>query len=126
MNRAPWQAFGPAKTDPLNNQKLELYDLNKDFSQAQNIVAKFPDKVKAMKAMFIAEAKKYQVFPMDASVALQEIIFSTGDFVCRRLRVFLADYTRKSRASPSRGSMLSKLKARSVAARVRLVERVRS
>jgi arylsulfatase len=69
VNRAPWQAFGPANTDPLNNQELELYDLNKDFSQSQNIAAKFPDKVKEMKAMFIAEAGKYQVFPMDASVA---------------------------------------------------------
>jgi len=69
VNRAPWQAFGPANPDPLNNQVLELYDLNKDFSQSQNIAAKFPEKVKAMKAMFIAEARKYHVFPMDASVA---------------------------------------------------------
>jgi len=69
VNRAPWQAFGPANADPLNNQVLELYDLNKDFSQSQNIAAKFPEIVKEMKAMFIVEAKKYQVFPMDASVA---------------------------------------------------------
>ncbi len=69
VNRAPWEAFGPANPDPLNNQVLELYDLNKDFSQSQNIASKFPDKVKAMKAMFIQEAKKYQVFPLDASVA---------------------------------------------------------
>jgi len=69
VNRAPWEAFGAANPDPLNNQVLELYDLNKDFSQSQNIADKFPDKVKAMKQMFIAEARKYQVFPMDASVA---------------------------------------------------------
>jgi len=69
VNRAPWQAFGPANPDPLNNQVLELYDLNKDFSQSQNIAAKFPDKVKELKTMFIAEARKYNVFPMDASVA---------------------------------------------------------
>ena len=69
VNRAPWEAFGPANPDPLNNQVLELYDLTKDFSQTQNIAAKNPDKVKEMKQMFIAEAKKYQVFPMDASVA---------------------------------------------------------
>jgi arylsulfatase len=68
VNRAPWEAFGPANPDPLNNQVLELYDLNKDFSQSQNLADKNPDKVKAMKQMFIAEAKKYQVFPMDASV----------------------------------------------------------
>ena len=69
VNRAPWEAFGAANPDPLNNQVLELYDLNTDFSQTQNIAAKFPDKVKDMKQMFIDEADKYQVFPMDASVA---------------------------------------------------------
>ena len=69
VNRAPWEAFGAANPDPLNNQVLELYDLNTDFSQSQNLADKFPDKVKEMKQMFIAEAPKYQVFPMDASVA---------------------------------------------------------
>ena len=69
VNRAPWVAFGPANPDPLNNQKLELYNLNQDFSQSQNLAAQHPDKVKELKKMFIAEAKKYQVFPMDASVA---------------------------------------------------------
>ena len=69
VNRAPWEAFGAANPDPLNNQVLELYDLNTDFSQSQNIADKHPDKVKVMKTMFIEEAKKYQVFPLDASVA---------------------------------------------------------
>jgi arylsulfatase A-like enzyme len=69
VNRAPWEAFSAANSDPLNNQVLELYDLNKDFSQSQNIAAKYPDKVKELKQLFIAEAKKYQVFPMDATVA---------------------------------------------------------
>jgi len=69
VNRAPWEAFGAANPDPLNNQVLELYDLNTDFSQSKNIAAQNPDKVTEMKELFIAEAKKYQVFPMDASVA---------------------------------------------------------
>jgi len=69
VNRAPWEAFGAANPDPLNNQVLELYDLNKDFSQSQNLADKYPDKVKEMKQMFIEEGKKYQVFPLDASVA---------------------------------------------------------
>jgi arylsulfatase len=69
VNRAPWEAFGAANPDPLNNQVLELYDLNKDFSQSQNVADKFPDKVKELKQKFIGEARKYQVFPMDASVA---------------------------------------------------------
>jgi len=69
VNRAPWEAFGAANPDPLNNQVLELYDLTKDFSQSQNLADKYPDKVKEMKQMFIEEGKKYQIFPMDASVA---------------------------------------------------------
>jgi arylsulfatase A-like enzyme len=69
VNRAPWEAFGAANPDPLNNQVLELYDLTTDFSQSQNIATQHPDKVKKMKKMFIEEAKKYQVFPLDASVA---------------------------------------------------------
>ena len=69
VNRAPWEAFGPANPDPLNNQVFQLYDLNKDFSQADDIAAKNPQKVKEMREMFVAEAKKYQVFPLDASVA---------------------------------------------------------
>jgi len=69
VNRAPWEAFGPANADPLNNQVLELYNLNTDFSQTTDLAAKYPEKVKQLKTKFVAEAKKYQVFPMDASVA---------------------------------------------------------
>ncbi|WP_216901111.1 arylsulfatase [Synechococcus sp. CCY 9618] len=69
VNRAPWDAFGPANPDPLNNQVLELYNLNNDFSQSTDLAAGNPQKVKEMKEVFIAEAKKYQVFPLDASVA---------------------------------------------------------
>jgi hypothetical protein len=73
VNRAPWEVFGAANPDPLNNQVLELYDLNKDFSQSRNIADQHQDKVKQMKQMFIAEAKKHQVFPMDASVAARMV-----------------------------------------------------
>jgi arylsulfatase len=69
VNRAPWEAFGPANPDPLNNQVLELYNLNEDFNQTADLAAKYPEKLKELKDKFIAEAKKYQVFPMDASVA---------------------------------------------------------
>ena len=42
VNRAPWEAFGPANPDPLNNQVFQLYDLNKDFSQTDDIAAQAP------------------------------------------------------------------------------------
>jgi len=69
VNRAPWEAFGKANPDPLNNQVLELYNLTEDFSQSQNVAAQYPDKVKELKKMFIEEAKRFEVFPLDASVA---------------------------------------------------------
>ena len=69
VNRAPWEAFGPANPDPLNNQVLELYDLKTDMNQTTDIAAANADKVAEMKALFLEEAKKYNVFPMDASVA---------------------------------------------------------
>ena len=69
VNRAPWQAFGPANPDPLNNQIFQLYDLSKSWNQTDDIAAQNPKKVTEMRAKFLAEAKKYQVLPMDASVA---------------------------------------------------------
>jgi arylsulfatase len=69
VNRAPWQAFGAANPDPLNNQVLELYNLGTDFNQTTDLAAQNPQKVKELKQKFIAEARKHQVFPMDASVA---------------------------------------------------------
>lgn len=73
VNRAPWDAYGAANPDPLNNQVLELYNLEEDFSQSRNLAAQYPDKVQELKELFIAEARKYQVFPMDASVAARVI-----------------------------------------------------
>jgi len=73
VNRAPWQAFGAANPDPLNRQVLQLYDLNSDPNQTKDIAADHPDKVTEMKALFIDEARKHNVFPMDASVAARVI-----------------------------------------------------
>ncbi len=68
-NRAPWQAFGAANPDPLNNQVFQLYNLGKDFNQTEDIAAQNPQKVKELRQKFLAEAKKHQVLPLDASVA---------------------------------------------------------
>ncbi len=73
VNRAPWEAFGAANPDPLNNQVLELYDLTTDYTQSTDIAEQHPEKVEELKALFIEEAKKYNVFPLDASVAARII-----------------------------------------------------
>jgi arylsulfatase len=67
--RPPWEAFGAANPDPVNNVTWELYDLTKDFSQCDDVAAEHPEKVKELKELFLSEAQKYQVLPLDASVA---------------------------------------------------------
>ena len=69
VNRAPWQAFGAANPDPLNNQVFQLYNLKESWNQQEDVAAKYPQKVKEMRSAFLAEAKKHQVLPLDASVA---------------------------------------------------------
>ena len=69
VKRAPWEAFGPANPDPLNNVEWELFDLTTDYSQVTDVAAQYPDKVAALKQVFHEEAKKYTVLPLDASVA---------------------------------------------------------
>lgn len=68
VNRMPWETPGTPNPDPLNNQVLELYDLRTDMNQQTDVAADNPDKVAELKAIFIEEATKHQVFPMDASV----------------------------------------------------------
>ena len=51
----------PSPTD----YKWELYNLNEDFTQANDLAAKMPDKLKEMQALFDQEAKKYNVLPLN-------------------------------------------------------------
>lgn len=67
--RPPWDVFGTVNQDPFKNCTWELYDLGKDWTQTEDVAAKHPDKVKELSEIFRQEAEKYQVFPLDASVA---------------------------------------------------------
>ncbi|MGL4542124.1 MAG: hypothetical protein ACRCUI_06410, partial [Polymorphobacter sp.] len=60
---------GAANTKPLTNQVFQLYNLGQDFNQTQDIAKANPEKVAEMRRKFEEEIKKYQVLPMDASVA---------------------------------------------------------
>jgi len=58
----PWLMV---KNPPLTEDVWELYNVNEDFSQANNLAAKNPEKLKEMQAIFFEEAKKNHVFPID-------------------------------------------------------------
>ena len=59
----PW--LRALKTLPPIDYKWELYNLTEDYSQANDLAAKYPDKLKEMQALFLTEEPKYQVLPLD-------------------------------------------------------------
>ena len=65
--RPPWDTMGVAK-DPATFP-WELYDVSSDWTQSDDLAAKNPAKLKEMQALFVTEANKYQVFPLDSTVA---------------------------------------------------------
>ncbi|MBL8659725.1 MAG: arylsulfatase [Rhodospirillales bacterium] len=66
--RPPWVTFGPALLDPAGFP-WELYQVSKDWTQAENVADKYPEKLKELQTLFWEEAKKYQVLPLDASIS---------------------------------------------------------
>jgi arylsulfatase len=70
----PW-LLGTAKLpdDVVNGYKWELYNIAEDFSENNDLAAKQPDKLRELQELFMVEATKYNVFPLDNSV-LQRII----------------------------------------------------
>jgi arylsulfatase len=50
---------------PLKEDVWELYNVDQDFSEARNLAAKDPDKLKEMQDLFMKTAEKYHVLPID-------------------------------------------------------------
>ncbi len=62
VHRPPWE-FKPH--GPLSDDKWELYNTKEDFSLADNLASKNPAKLKELQALFLKEAVKYHVLPLD-------------------------------------------------------------
>jgi arylsulfatase len=54
-----------ASTGEFDQDKWELYNLADDFSEANDVSAKYPEKLKELQNDFWIEAKKYNVLPLD-------------------------------------------------------------
>jgi arylsulfatase A-like enzyme len=63
----PW-ALGTTKLPDINDYKWELYNIAEDYSQYNDLAATNPDKLKQMQALFLTEAGKYNVLPLDNSI----------------------------------------------------------
>jgi arylsulfatase len=62
VHRAAWEYKVRA---PLENDTWELYDTRTDFSLANDLAAKNQEKVKELQGLFLTEAVKYSVLPLD-------------------------------------------------------------
>jgi arylsulfatase A-like enzyme len=66
LHRAPWEP--KPRRSLKDNSAWELYDVRADFSLANDLAAKNPKKLAELQALFLKEAAKYHVLPMDDRV----------------------------------------------------------
>jgi arylsulfatase A-like enzyme len=62
IHKAPWEG---KPRGPLADDVWELYNVNEDFSQANNLANKNPEKLAELKKKFTDEAVKFNVLPID-------------------------------------------------------------
>jgi len=68
----PWLTVSPGlDTWDSSRDVWELYNLDSDFSQAENLAATEPKRLEEMKALFLKEAKENKVFPIGAGIWLR-------------------------------------------------------
>ena len=65
----PWGVAELRDSSDTSSYQWELYHLDQDFSQANNLAAAEPAKLAQMKAVFDAEAERNKVFPISDSGA---------------------------------------------------------
>ena len=63
----PWLLATVKMPDMMTGYKWELYNIADDFSENNDLAAKNPEKLKELQALFMDEARKYQVLPLDNS-----------------------------------------------------------
>ena len=63
----PWELSTKTPPNVITGYNWELYNVNEDPTQFNDLAAKMPAKLKQMQNLFYAEAKKYNVLPLDNS-----------------------------------------------------------
>lgn len=64
--------------------KWELYHIDEDFSQAENVAGTFPEKLRELQDLFLAEAARHNVLPLDDRMAERlDVALRPGYFMGR-------------------------------------------
>ena len=64
-HRTPWKLAVGTKTLPFDEDVWELYDGSRDYSQAHDLAKEMPDKLRELQELWLKEARKYNVLPLD-------------------------------------------------------------
>ena len=67
-HRTPWET-GAIKTIPFDDDVWELYDTNRDWTQAHDLSKEMPEKLHDLQRLWLIEAVKYNVVPLDDRLA---------------------------------------------------------
>ncbi|MGP8229730.1 MAG: arylsulfatase [Steroidobacteraceae bacterium] len=67
-HKTPWLLIGE-KTPAFDDDIWELYDTSKDWSQANNLAKQMPEKLHELQRLWLIEAVRYNVLPMDDDLA---------------------------------------------------------
>jgi arylsulfatase len=63
----PWELSSAPPPDVITGYNWELYNVQDDPTQFNDLAAKMPEKLKQMQSIFYLEAQKYDVLPLDNS-----------------------------------------------------------
>lgn len=91
IHRAPWEAKGRRPVEDTSG--WQLYNVREDFSLAHDLAAAHPEKVEEMQQLFLAEAEKYNVLPIDDRVfeRLNATMVGRPDLMAGRTSITLAE-----------------------------------
>lgn len=64
-NGSPWRGGPGGPAVPPEQRQWELYDLRRDFSQARDVAAQYPQQLEELKQLFDTEARRNQVYPLE-------------------------------------------------------------
>jgi len=67
-HKTPWLLVGE-EVPAFDDDVWELYDTSKDWTQANDLSKKMPDKLHDLQRLWLLEAMRYNVLPMDDDVA---------------------------------------------------------
>jgi arylsulfatase A-like enzyme len=69
----PWMMGSKPMPEVVNGYEWELYNIVEDYSENNDLAATNPDKLRELQELFLVEATKYNVFPLDNSVLTRAV-----------------------------------------------------